>query len=166
MKIVQIDTHIYRGSRPEGDSDLYGLHSHQCVRNIVSLEEGWGAMFGRGIEEEAMWLRYGTVLSGPTTWLNRPLSSISAPSPEKIRSLVQQLVYLSNNGKVFFHCFSGVDRTGFLAAGFKILHHGIGLEEGWEDMVANGMHRRYQLLWRDAYVRMWHTLHVKGELRG
>jgi protein-tyrosine phosphatase len=52
-------------------------------------------------------------------------------------------MHVRKNEKVFFHCYSGVDRTGFVAAAWRYKRDTMSIDNVINDMKANGFHKWY-----------------------
>lgn len=72
------------------------------------------------------------------------------------------------NGTVFFHCYHGADRTGTLAAVYRIAVQGWSLEDALEEFYRHGFHAGYQdrnldFLYR--FVSHWNELDEATRLK-
>lgn len=146
MKFLKWSTRIYRGSRPSSHADMQVLWD-AGVRTVISLEEGWGAIFGWPHEPE-QWRAMGGV------WLQVKLSSILPPTRGQLDAIYALMfAHSMGPGSVFVHCYSGVDRTGIVCAHWQAYGQHIPVQIAWENCCAQGMHRRFQLLWKRAFFR-------------
>jgi len=145
-KFSQIDEKTFRGSRPLGPDDLFALQK-RGIKTIISLEEGWGTFFGHWSKESQVWEGLGGY------WLQVKLSSVVPPTAGQVYAIYSLIKVYQAHGNVFFHCYSGVDRTGVVAADYRVVEQGWTPERAWQEAIAEGMHWRYQRTWKPAFLR-------------
>lgn len=72
------------------------------------------------------------------------------------------------NGTVFFHCYHGADRTGTLAAVYRVAVQGWSLEDALEEFYRHGFHAGYQDRNLDFLYRFtthWYELDEPARLK-
>lgn len=144
MRVDLVTNNLYRGSRPESVNDLLVLKSIG-INTIISLETGWHKLFGWRGERKA-WQHFGN------PWLNVPLSDIFPPSLDECESICE-IISMSKFAPFFVHCFSGVDRTGFVIAYYRVTRMGWCPFKAWKEAVDKGMHWRYYW-WRRHFLKI------------
>lgn len=161
-KLDPVGFKLFRGSRPENHDDLKHLWS-LGVRSIISLQEGYAKtkakLTGGYAREREDWLAMGG------KYYDIPLSNILPPSPSRLWLVLQviKLHWAEWEGKVYVHCYAGVDRTGMAIAYYRVAQNGIPPEQAWNDACTYGMHRRYRW-WKPAFLRACDELvpHIPG----
>jgi len=141
-----IDTYVSRSARPD-KADLRTLFK-KGVRTIISLEEGWADIFGWKKEPQE-WRRLGG------TWIQVKLSNIFAPTKGQLDAIMFLIEENSRTARVHFHCLTGKDRTGFVAAYYEVKHEFITPQQAWDLCCARGMHWHYRLFWKKAFFDLW-----------
>lgn len=144
-RFLQWQGNLYRGSRPNGTADLDQLWE-KGIRTIISLEEGWGTIFGWRKEAE-LWRARGGV------WLQVKLSSVVAPTRGQLEAIYCLIFAHFQTAGVFVHCYSGVDRTGIVCAHWDVYGMKDTPGRAWIRCVSNGMHLRFQWLWKRAFFK-------------
>lgn len=146
MKPVLEDGTLFRGSRPLDYHDLVGL-SAVGVNHIISLEKGWSGLFHW--DYERLWRVYG----GERTELPTSGNVIFPPTLGQCEAFVKRVQELhAIDKKIFVHCYSGVDRTGFLIAYYMAKVHGVPPGWSWKEYaLESGMHCHYQH-WRKRFM--------------
>lgn len=134
--IIPTTDRLYRG-RPKSQAELneaWGLG----IRTIISLESGFARfvseMRDEWCEEKEAWEEMGG------RWENVPCSNFFPPS----REASQRVYNLVNESptKVLIHCFSDVDRTGWMCAYYKFRDRWcLTWQDAWEvEAVLKGQH--------------------------
>jgi protein tyrosine phosphatase (PTP) superfamily phosphohydrolase (DUF442 family) len=91
-------------------------------------------------------------------YLYLPMDPIGAPTHAETLAFLEA-VCDPRHGQVYFHCYHGADRTGVLAACYRIAHDGWSLTEAAAEMDRHKFHRAFQaakleyLLKFDGYWR-------------
>jgi protein tyrosine phosphatase (PTP) superfamily phosphohydrolase (DUF442 family) len=75
--------------------------------------------------------------------LEMPLPPLGSPSNEQMLGVLRE-AFNPANGKVFFHCYHGVDRTGDVAAAIRIARDGWTPERAIQEMDDFGFHMHGQ----------------------
>lgn len=107
---------LFRG-RPKSQDDLNEAWN-LGIRTIVSLETGFARMVstikGEWCGEREAWEAMGG------TWVSVPCSNFSPPS-KSASELVNNIIK-DNQWNTLIHCFSDVDRTGWICAYHKFVN--------------------------------------------
>lgn len=131
---------VFRGPSPRSEQDLYTAWTVHGVRTIISLQEGWASIFdrlaGKWTEEKECWERMGGV------YIHLPMSNLLVPSLFRTRYIYREMAKSVNSGCVLVHCYSGVDRTGWMCGIYKYWkNHYRTPQEAWDmECVAKGQH--------------------------
>jgi protein tyrosine phosphatase (PTP) superfamily phosphohydrolase (DUF442 family) len=89
-----------------------------------------------------------------------PMDPIGAPTHDDTLAFLRA-VCDPRNGKVFFHCYHGADRTGVLAACYRIAHDGWALKDAAAEMERHKFHKTFQaakLQYLLAFDGYWRSL--------
>lgn len=107
----KVSEQLYRGAQPLGG----GIRklAELGVRTIINLRGEDERALQEQKEAEAAGLRYFSV----------SMPGLSAPSDEQV-ARVMAIINSSENQPVFIHCRRGSDRTGTIAAVYRISHDG------------------------------------------
>lgn len=134
-RFAALEPGLYRGAKP-GDRGLRSLRD-AGVRTVVSLIHDEGERRAT----EALGIRYFEIP------LHAGLFGSSEPTGEEIRSFLA-LASDSAYRPLYFHCRHGRDRTGAMAALYRIRVRGWSEAEALEEMRALGASRFYKDLYR------------------
>ena len=137
-RIVKVDEGIYRGPRLDDLNELESLKIH----TILNLENNSEAIQK---ESEAA-KRLGMVV------INIPMSGISRPKPADLLRAAK-VIEDQASYPIYVHCLHGRDRTGFVIATYKIIHHGWSVEKAYQEALDNGHNRWfYDLIlgWKES----------------
>lgn len=113
-RFSEITPSVFRGSRPLDASDLNKIHD-RGITIIISLEEGWADLFSK-THEEKWWEAMGC------KWIRIRCSNFFPPIFQTKKVMLEIKEAQLANEKILFHCYSGVDRTGWMAAAYKYLY--------------------------------------------
>ncbi len=84
-------------------------------------------------------------------YLYCPLDPLAAPTHAHVLAFLRTVCDPAR-GHVFFHCYHGADRTGVLAACYRIAHDAWPLDRALEELADHHFHHAFQpAMW--AYVR-------------
>lgn len=124
----QVDEHIYRGAQPspQGFHNLANLG----IRTVIDLRNG----DGRESRESGMVQKEGM------RYLHVPMGGFAAPTQEQVYSVLHVLED-SGSWPVFVHCRRGADRTGTIAACYRIAHDQWPNEKALHEAKLDGMSR-------------------------
>lgn len=145
MKLIQVSTQLYRGSRPETVED-FNLLRASGISSVVCLQ---GNLLEYLNDEVAIEMKS---IASYFSFFWIPLSSIWPPKPGAVHDILRLI--RSRHGKVLVHCKEGVDRTGFVVAAYQLTcDHGCTYEQAKADMYRHGFHWWY-FYWLPA-LRGW-----------
>ncbi len=151
MKISSVARNLFRGSRPEGPPDLLTLGLNNGVKTIISLETGfgrfWDGLTGKDFDERRAWEK-----GWHRTYISRPCSNFTPPGRADTEVILRDIENGLKLGPVFLHCHSGVDRTGWIVASWRVLQEGAVPEVAWEECLKMGMHKRFSF-WKSAFMQ-------------
>jgi protein tyrosine/serine phosphatase len=140
-----VDEGVYRGGQPNAKG--FSFLKEQGVKTIINLrsEDDEGEMIAK------LGMRYFHI---PIRLLF-PWSKIPNAAIEKYFEVVNN----PDNHPIFFHCHRGADRTGALAAFYRIANQGWKGERAWSEARAIGLHwwfrglkGQVQAFDRDAWI--------------
>jgi len=135
---------LWRGGNPENHSDLVHLYA-TGVRTIISLQSGFADKMGHYPDEKIDW----ELLGG--SYIEIKCSNFWAPTVEQTLRALAAIDRHLLDGAVYIHCFSGVDRTGWMCAAWKLRFNAAAT--AWRDEAWNkGMHRWF-FWWKPIF--MW-----------
>jgi protein-tyrosine phosphatase len=123
IRFGQVDTGVYRGSKPENDADFRFLKSKH-VRYILDAR----FLPFLAAPEARRARKYGM------TFISSPMNgSPVAPSEQHVNRI---LLILRNKRywPIYFHCDLGRDRTSLIAALYKMYFLHVSKQAAWEDM--------------------------------
>lgn len=153
-KLGALGETLFRGAQP-GPKALHALRTEMGIDTIINLRPE--SDHQRRAAEE-MGMRY----------IHLPVPALDAPSHDQTLEFLR-LATDPANGRVFFHCFHGVDRTGTMAACFRIAHDGWEVESAIEEMRAYKPHEKAQgakVAYIQAFEAYWlaQSEHVRCEI--
>lgn len=140
---------LARGGKPRSREDLQFL-KNEGIRTIVSLQEGWSDFFRLyDIKDEK---RDWEAMGGK--FYQHRLSNWFAPTQDETDAVLRSIC--AQDGKTYLHCYSGVDRTGWIAAAYKVLVMGnVTPEDAWKtEAWAKGTHKWF-FWWRAKFLAMF-----------
>ncbi len=125
--MIQVDKNLWRGPRPP---DLQPLKDAGFNR-IISLEQGWFEAFHSDAYEKENPSDFGITL------VRIPCSDICAPHKYEV---LWALDCMQRPGKTYIHCLTGVDRTGFMCAVYRMQIQKWKLYPAYAEWIALGRH--------------------------
>jgi len=141
----RISDQLFRGAQPV-NGGIKKL-SEIGIKTIVNLRGTDELAVSQQKEAEAAGLRY----------FNIPMPGLSAPSDDQVER-VMAVINDPNNQPVFIHCKRGSDRTGTIAAVYRISH------EDWTSDRAIAEARRYGMSWAEFGMRSYIENYYKKTL--
>jgi protein tyrosine/serine phosphatase len=145
-QIIKVSEGIYRGPRPVDLNELKSLKIH----TILNLEDNSEAIQKESEAAEQL----GMVM------INIPMSGISRPKPADLLKAVK-VIKDQDARPIYVHCLHGRDRTGFVIAADKIMHHGWSVKKAYQETVDNGHNRWFHELILDWKESLWLIASVK-----
>jgi protein tyrosine/serine phosphatase len=148
---------LYRGPRLE-DADLHELRDLK-INHVISLEYGFADfvahLFGRP-SEEALTERYTINQHTNLFFHTLKCSPIQHPTHGQtvaFLSLVRDILK-DPNAVIYFHCKAGVDRTGWMAASFRVVFQNSSVADAIAEWIELGFHRYRFFWWIPAFRKM------------
>ena len=124
----QVSERLYRGAQPR-DGGLSRLRE-LGIDTVINLRGASKQTRTEEAEAHALGLNYFNV--GLPNW--------GRPQDTRIRRILEILA-APQNGRVFVHCRTGVDRTGMIVAMYRMTHEGWNRSDALAEADRSGMHR-------------------------
>lgn len=142
--MIKVDEQLYRGPRPRNLKGIIDLG----IKRIISLESGAHEILTDDPYEYVYPSDYDLL------HYEIPMNAIFAPTETQV------LIAISKIGpeKTYLHCFSGVDRTGFVCAAYRIKCQGWTFKAAYSEWVSLGRH-----WWYDPWK--WQLRRLAGKWR-
>lgn len=134
-RFQQVSEKLYRGAQP-GDGGLTKLRE-LGINTIVNLRGASARTRAQEAEARALGLNY----------FNVALPNWGRPQDARVQRILK-IIAAPENGRVFVHCRTGVDRTGTIVALYRMTHEGWSSKDALAEAERNGM-RRIQFWMRD-----------------
>lgn len=146
MKVYRIDGEILRGQMPDDYQKLRELGVHK----IVCLQSGLHDILdGELYTIDVLARKHGIDV------VRFPMSGLFMPSWERIMDVVRHLALCeSQREAVYVCCKHGKDRTGLVAAAYRVVMEGWKPEAAINEMLKMGFHKRWYFLWLWSFRRM------------
>ena len=141
--MIQVAEHIWRGPRPQDLTDLKA----QGFKAIISLEEGWFELFHDDPYKRERPIDFGISLA------RVKCSDIFPPNEDQVADV---LSLLNTPLKIYIHCLTGVDRTGFMCAVYRMQKQGWSFDQAYAEWVELGRHWWFD--WWKIGLKTWENL--------
>lgn len=139
---------LYRSDRPKYARDLISAKIGHQIHALVTLEEGWSDVFGWN-EERDLWEK---TMGLP--FYNFPMSNFWPPSKATCDAILDIFAQNAAQGRnTLIHCYSGVDRTGFVAAYALWKYKRETAEDAWDYAVKTGQHWWFRW-WKKHFLKI------------
>lgn len=127
-RFQQVSERLYRGAQPRGGglSRLRELG----IDTVINLRGASKQTRAEEAEARALGLNY----------FNVALPNWGRPQDTRIRRILE-IIAAPQNGRVFVHCRTGVDRTGMIVAMHRMTHEGWNSSDALAEAERSGMHR-------------------------
>src|SRR5215216_3062789 len=134
-RFQQVSEKLYRGGQPRdgGVSKLRELG----INTVINLRGASKETRAEETEVRALGLNY----------FNVSLPNWGRPQEARVRRILE-IIAAPENGRVFVHCRTGVDRTGMIVALYRMTHEGWHSQDALAEADRDGM-RRIQFWMRD-----------------
>lgn len=129
--ISHVDREIFRGPRPADLTVLRASWSKYHVNTIISLEYGFYGVTHNDKYERQFPADFGIQV------YNIPCSDIMPPERWAVEKVLD---LMSQDRSIYIHCLSGVDRTGFMCAVYRMRVQHWSFEKAHAEWVAMGRH--------------------------
>jgi protein-tyrosine phosphatase len=137
--MIPVDNNLFRSPRPH----LQDLIDNK-IEMIIDLESGaYEALHDDAYENAEL----------PGLGIRRyniPMSDIFPPTHEQV---IEALHLISYGRRTLIHCLSGVDRTGFTCAAYRMMEMGWSYEESVKEFRAMGRH--WWFGWWDRKLKVY-----------
>jgi|SRR5829696_5612270 len=137
-RFQQVSERLYRGAQPR-DGGLSRLRE-LGINTVINLRGASGQTRAEEAEVRALGLNY----------FNVALPNWGRPQDAGVRRILE-IIAAPENGRVFIHCRTGVDRTGMIVAIYRMAYEGSNRHNALAEAERYGM-RRIQF-WMHDYVR-------------
>jgi tyrosine-protein phosphatase SIW14 len=137
---------LYRGAQPS--SGAAKKLAELGIKTIVNLRGEAELTLEEQNEAETAGLRY----------LSVPMPGLSAPTDYEV-ARVMAIIDNPENQPVFIHCKRGSDRTGTIAAVYRISH------DGWNAERAIAEAKRYGMSWAEFGMKSYISNYYNKQLR-
>ena len=134
-RFQQVSEKLYRGAQPR-EGGLAKLRE-LGINTIINLRGTSARTRAQEAEARALGLNY----------YNVALPNWGRPQDSHVQRIME-LIATPENGRVFIHCRTGVDRTGTIVALYRMTHEGWSTNAALAEAERNGM-RRIQVWMRD-----------------
>ncbi len=134
-RFKQVSERLYRGAQPR-DGGLSRLRD-LGITTIINLRGASAKTKAQEAEARALGLNY----------FNIALPNWGRPQDAHVRRILE-IIAAPENGRVFIHCRTGVDRTGMIVALYRMTYDGWSANDALAEADRNGM-RRTQFWMRD-----------------
>ena len=127
-RFKQVSERLYRGAQPR-DGGLTKLRE-LGINTIINLRGASARTRAQEAEARAVGLNY----------FNVALPTWGRPQDERVQRILE-IIAAQENGRVFIHCRTGVDRTGTIVALYRMTYEGWSTNHALTEAERNGMHR-------------------------
>ena len=134
-RFQQVSEKLYRGAQPH-DGGLAKLRE-LGINTIINLRGTSARTRAQEAEARALGLNY----------YNVALPNWGRPQDSHVQRILE-IIAAPENGRVFIHCRTGVDRTGTIVALYRMTNEGWSTHDALAEAERNGM-RRIQVWMRD-----------------
>ena len=134
-RFQHVSERVYRGAQPR-DGGLSRLRE-LGINTVINLRGASAQTRAEEAEARALGLNY----------FNIALPNWGRPQDARVRRILE-IIAAPENGRVFIHCRSGVDRTGLIVAMYRMTNEGWNANDALAEADRDGM-RRTQFWMRD-----------------
>jgi len=134
-RFQHVSERVYRGAQPR-DGGLSRLRE-LGINTVINLRGTSAQTRAQEAEARALGLNY----------FNIALPNWGRPQDARVRRILE-IIAAPENGRVFIHCRSGVDRTGLIVAMYRMTNEGWNANDALAEADRDGM-RRTQFWMRD-----------------
>lgn len=134
-RFKQVSERLYRGAQPR-DGGLTKLRE-LGINTVINLRGASARTRAQEAEARALGFNY----------FNVALPNWGRPQDTRVQRILE-IIAAPENGRVFVHCRTGVDRTGTIVAIYRMTHEGWSTNDALAEAERDGM-RRIQFWMRD-----------------
>ena len=142
VRFAEVDQGVYRGSTPRTDADFRFLKSKH-IRYVLSLE--FIPFLSKFEERKAR--KYGISV------LHAVMNGSPVPPSEEHVNHILLILRDKRYHPIYFHCALGRDRTGLIAALYKMYFRGMLPNEAWREMMRFGFKDSWTLRGLKTYFQ-------------
>jgi len=129
VRFLKVSDTFYRGSQPTTSED-YEMLKKKGVKTIINLR--WDESVAKSKTDAR---------AKGFNFINVPLRGDEKPAQNDIEKILKELT-LRSNEPVFLHCTHGKDRTGLIAALYRVNEQGWSVEKAYKEWVDMGFAHR------------------------
>ncbi len=144
FKILRVDAQLFRGPRPPSFEDLQA----HGIERVITLQSG----FFEDLHDDKFETEFG--LDFGIEHIHIPCSDWAAPKDHEVEKFLKATSDKSK--KTYFHCLHGKDRTGFMAAVYRMVIKKWSYSEAKAEMFSLGFHKFPYLFWLPA-LKKWES---------
>jgi len=141
VRFTELDSNVYKGSKPKNDADYAFLQSKH-VKYILNLR--FLPLLSRPEQRKAR--KYG--MTYVSVYINASPLSPSEKHVAKILEFLHDPCYQP----IYFHCDIGRDRTSLIATLYRMYYSGLAPEDAWKEMKDYGFKDSWTLLGLKKYL--------------
>lgn len=141
--MIEIQKGVWRGAAP----DIESLKK-QGIFSVLSLETYTRELIFGNPNREML-----DCFNAGITYFNLELSGIFPPRKEDI-ALALRILILDELRPIYFHCRAGLERTGFLAAVYRMQYQGWTFDAAYAEWKQMGCRWPTYWLWKSA-LKKW-----------
>lgn len=125
VRFLKVSDKLYRGSQPESDED-YAKLKENGIKTIINLR------WDKSVEKSKQ-----SAESLGFNFINVPMRGDGKPTVEDVQKVLNAINNKST-GEVYIHCTFGKDRTGLIAALYRVNEQGWAPEEARKEWIKMG----------------------------
>jgi protein tyrosine/serine phosphatase len=156
--ILKVDDRgLFRGPNPGAFLEiLQGMG----ITKIINLQEGWWDMLDFKNYDVDIRAREHNMLV-----IHEPMRNFSFVKEAQVDRILKEIRgSLDQKQKIYIHCRRGKDRTGLICGLWRVLEHGLSIDEAIDEWRSLGHSRFYKLLkWEPKFIEAVMTQIGKGK---
>lgn len=132
--MIKVTEKLFRGPRPKDIRDVIKLN----FQMVIDTQSGAEDKFTDSLyEAQILAKRVDPIIYPEIEIVSLPCSNILPPTPDQIDKFLHAV---GMGKKTLIHCHSGVDRTGFFIAVYRMRKLGWSYAESYADWILSGRH--------------------------
>jgi len=145
--MIQLREGVWRGPRP--DWATFAILRRSGVSGLLNLESGFyeSITAARGQEGACVAVCRRLDAHCRLDYLHLRMSPLMPPTIMELEIALGFIQIHAPIGGVYFHCMDGVDRTGVVAAAYRCVFQGWGVDVSILEMLRRGFHRYRYSYW-------------------
>lgn len=141
----RVHDNLWRGPRPTNLEHLQAV----CFTRVISLQSGTRDRWSDELIEDQV--KHAKEFG--IEYINVPCRNYFPPTKEQVLQ-VDDLLH-DTHIKTYLHCQSGVDRTGYMCAIYRMQWQGWSFQRAYDEFVAEGRHSWF--FWWKSWLKEWET---------